>query len=266
VSWFNLGGPYFAVFGSLEGHGTFSVVELFFFCLLGVIMGLIGAVFNQASCIITQWRQKHVTTKTRKALQAIAISFLCSVIWVFVPYAIGMQASSTCSKPDGSSVTCSAQCRPLASFLQPERTNPALKSCTQQFFCPDGYYHEAASLFFNSSGNIIRLLFHSDSAHNFFTSNLFAFAFVYISLAGITCALRNQSTVPHISPVTHSNISPATHSSISPATHSIISPATHSSISHATHAWIRYGIAVPSGLFVPSIISGAIVGRLCVCS
>ena len=194
VSWFNLGGPYFAVFGSLEDHGTYSFTELFFFCILGIIMGFIGAAFNQASCIITQWRQKYVTTKTAKALQAIAISFLCSVIWVLVPQAIGLQASSTCTIPDGSTVSCSVQCKPLGSYLIPQRSNPALSKFTQQFFCPENHYHEAASLFFNSSYNIIRLLFHSDSDHNFMTSNLFLFAFVYLSLAVITYAFNCPST------------------------------------------------------------------------
>lgn len=175
-----------------EGRETsFAVFELFLFVVIGIIGGLIGAVFNNTNERITKWRMKNVNaSKKKRFLEVICVSLLVSLVSFLLPL-------------------CWWKCTPLPTGSDFTETQMELLGSLVPFRCVAGEeYNEIASLIFTDAGDAIRQLFHLH--HRAFSSGaLFLFFCVYISLAVVV-----------------------------------------------------YGIAVPSGLFVPSLLSGAAFGRL----
>lgn len=182
-------------FGNFVYEGresSFSVFELFPFVVIGIIGGLVGAVFNSTNERITHWRMKNVNySKQRRFMEVIAVSVLVSVVSFLLPLLW-------------------VKCTPLP--VVDEFTNEAEAELVSQlvsFRCdPEGEYNELASLIFTEPGVAIRQLFHQ-RRHTFSNGALGIFFCVYISLAVVV-----------------------------------------------------YGIGIPSGLFVPSLLSGATFGRL----
>ena len=178
-------------FGNFIYEGTessFHVYELFVFMAIGIVGGLIGAVFNNTNEKITHWRIKNVNkSKKRRFLEVICVSILVSFVTFMLPLAWN-------------------SCKDLPEDPLPVEI-PLLEELVQ-FQCGPGQYNEVASLIFTEAGVAIRQLFHLHK-HAFSDAALLVFFIFYISLAVVV-----------------------------------------------------YGIAVPSGLFVPSLLSGAAFGRL----
>ena len=176
-----------------EGReSSYSVFELFPFVVIGVIGGLVGAIFNNTNEKITHWRMKNVNfSKKYRFIEVLAISLLVSVVSFTLPLLW-------------------VKCTPLPAV--DEFTNEAEIDLVTQlvsFRCnPEEEYNELASLIFTEPGVAIRQLFHQRK-HTFSNGVLGIFFLSYISLAVLV-----------------------------------------------------YGIAIPSGLFVPSLLSGAAFGRL----
>jgi len=169
---------------------TPSIWELLVFIFIGVMGGLIGAIFNDTNEKLTLWRMKHVNhTKWRRFVEVCCISILVSVMGFGVPFLFG----DCLDTPD-------------TDGLSPQQVE--LIDSLVQFGCKDGQYAPIASLFFTDGNDAIKLLFHMHQ-HTFPIMSLFLFFICYITLATVT-----------------------------------------------------YGIAVPSGLFVPSLLAGAAFGRL----
>jgi chloride channel 7 len=178
-----------------EGHDTsWAVFELLLFVLIGILGGLIGAIFNNTNERITHWRMKRVNySKSRRFMEVMAVSCLVSFVSFLLPL---MFSSCTPLPGDDGTNNISEREMELLDELVP-------------FLCEPGKeYNEMASLIFTDAGDAIRQLFHLRK-HAFSTASLILFFFFYISLAVLV-----------------------------------------------------YGIAVPSGLFVPSLLSGAAFGRL----
>mmetsp|Transcript_33252 Transcript_33252/g.67087 ORF Transcript_33252/g.67087 Transcript_33252/m.67087 type:complete len:377 (-) Transcript_33252:1290-2420(-) len=176
-----------------EGReSSFAVYELFLFFILGVIGGLIGAIFNHTNEMITHWRMKHINySKTRRFLEVMCISTIVSLVSFLLPLAW---------------VKCTPIPEDDGSFSESQLE---LLDDLVAFRCVEGKeYNEMASLIFTDAGDAIRFLFHLHR-HTFSTAALVLFFLFYITLAVVV-----------------------------------------------------YGIAVPSGLFVPSLLSGAAFGRL----
>ena len=172
-----------------EGAETsFAIFELALFVAIGIIGGLIGAIFNNTNERITKWRMKHINhTKKRRIYEVMAISVLVSIVSFMMPLLFGR-----CHPLPEEDVRTAANVDELVAFL-----------------CKGGEeYNDIASLMFTEAGVAIRQLFHLHS-HAFRPGALFIFFGSYISLAVVV-----------------------------------------------------YGIGVPSGLFVPSLLSGAAFGRL----
>ncbi len=180
-------------FGNFFFEGTqssYSIWELLVFVFIGIMGGLIGAIFNDTNEKLTLWRMKHVNhTKWRRFVEACCISILVSVVGFGVPFLFG----DCLDTPDTDGLS-SQQVELIDSLVQ--------------FGCKEGQYAPIASLFFTDGNDAIKLLFHMHQ-HTFPIMSLFLFFICYITLATVT-----------------------------------------------------YGIAVPSGLFVPSLLAGAAFGRL----
>jgi chloride channel 7 len=170
---------------------TFAVNELFLFVVIGVIGGLIGAIFNNTNERITRWRMKNVDhSKTRRLVEVLLVSLLVSTACFLLPFIW-------------------TKCTPLPYDEMLTTEEIKLVEGLVPFRCVKGKeYNEVASLIFTDPGDAIRQLFHLRQLA-FSPWALFIFFIVYISLAVVV-----------------------------------------------------YGIAVPSGLFVPSLLSGAAFGRL----
>ena len=176
-------------FGNFVYEGkesSFAVFELFLFVLMGILGGLIGAIFNNTNERITDWNVNH--SKKRRLLEVILVSTLVSVTSFLLPLLW-------------------TRCTPLPEDPEPHEID--LLEELVSFRCKPGEeYNELASLFFAEPGVAIRQLFHLHK-HAFSDVALFLFFIPYISLAVVV-----------------------------------------------------YGIGIPSGLFVPSLLSGAAFGRL----
>ena len=180
-------------FGNFAFEGSrssYEIWELLVFILLGILGGLIGAIFNDTNERLTHWRIKHVNhTKWRRFAEVLIISSLVSVMMFAIPYIW-------------------QGCMPLPSVAEMSSQEEELVGHLNQFTCDEGFYNPVASLFLADGNDAIKLLFHMHE-RTFPFYSLILFFTVYISLATIT-----------------------------------------------------YGIAVPSGLFVPSLLAGAAFGRL----
>ena len=174
-----------------EGMSSFAVYELMLFVALGVIGGLIGAIFNDTNERLSKWRQKRVNhSKEYRFLEVVILSVTVSLTMFLLPLLW-------------------RKCTPLPDLNDKDNEEELeLLNELVQFTCPPGFYNELASLFFCEPGVAIRQLFHLHK-HAFSDLALVLFFIPYISLAVVV-----------------------------------------------------YGIAVPSGLFVPSLLSGAAFGRL----
>lgn len=175
-----------------NGQTSYYVFELLLFVAIGVMGGIIGAIFNNTNEQITKWRIKNVNhTKKRRFVEVLLISMLVSMVTFLLPLAFG-----SCTPLPEVDETFTSYQADLVEDLVP-------------FLCKPGEeYNEMASLIFTDPGDSIQRLFHLYK-HAFSDSVLFFFFAFYISLAVVV-----------------------------------------------------YGIAVPSGLFVPSLLSGAAFGRL----
>jgi chloride channel 7 len=175
-----------------SGETSYYVYELFLFIALGMMGGIIGAIFNNTNERITKWRIKNINhTKKRRFKEVLLISLLVSFVSFMLPLLFGF-------------------CTPLPTIDESFTKYQAdLVEDLVPFLCEPGKeYNEMASLIFADPGDAIQRLFHLHK-HAFHDSVLWFFFIFYIGLAVLV-----------------------------------------------------YGIAVPAGLFVPSLLSGAAFGRL----
>ena len=216
----------------------FKVVEVPWFILIGVMGGLMGALFNATNMQITKLRKKiyaggskalrpgeaprysAVQVRGMKFIEAILIGVAVSlVVWVSVG---GISPICSYEPTDGSSSTSSS-----ASLDETFVSNPGCvdnEQVTTAFFTAYANYmhnekrfaetdsgnstfNTLATLQLNSAAKSLRLLFHFEG--HLETSALFIHGLFYLLLMVST-----------------------------------------------------YGVAVPSGLFVPSLVSGAVFGRI----
>ena len=147
------------------GQSSFAVFELFLFILVGIIGGLIGAVFNDTNERITLWRMKRVNySKKKRFLEVMAVSVLVSLVSFLLPLFWG-------------------KCTPIPE--DPNFTEDQLQLLEDlvPFRCVAGEeYNEVASLIFTDPGDAIRQLFHLHK-HAFSTTALVLF----FRLIHLTC-------------------------------------------------------------------------------
>eukprot|EP00455_Lapot_gusevi_P006098 TRINITY_DN12600_c0_g2_i3.p1 TRINITY_DN12600_c0_g2~~TRINITY_DN12600_c0_g2_i3.p1 ORF type:complete len:787 (-),score=196.47 TRINITY_DN12600_c0_g2_i3:47-2407(-) len=136
--------------------------ELIPFALMGVIGGLTGALFIKINLQVTAFRQKHILpSKLRRIAEVVCIAFF----WSF--FSILMAKIWACSN------------------VPAHVTDPTSKIEVNEWDCKDGQFNEAASLFFESQGAALRLLFTRGMARSMLTGGSIAmFGLLYFFGAG----------------------------------------------------------------------------------
>ncbi|XP_041377283.1 chloride transport protein 6-like [Gigantopelta aegis] len=179
-------------FGEFKCHGKetdcrlWNAIDLFIFVLIGLIGGLLGAIFNTLNSALTVYRMKHVHKKHKiyRILEAMLVAMLTTTIAFVAAMTLG-------------------ECRKMPTQVNGTET---IEGSVRTYFCKDGYYNDMATLFFNSQEVGIKQLFHQSGTFSMPTLGIFFIVFFFLA------------------------------------------------------CW-TYGVAVPSGLFVPSLFCGAAYGR-----
>ncbi|KAM3617453.1 uncharacterized protein V6R79_006367 [Siganus canaliculatus] len=170
-----------------------SAVDLAFFVIMGVVGGLLGALFNCMNRSLAKYRIKHIHPKAKfiRVLESLLVSIVTTLVIFVTSMLLG-------------------ECHDMYSPTTPNATLSStedVNSTIRQFFCTNKTYNDMATLFFNPQEAAIHQLFHQDGT--FSPVTLSVFFLLYFLLA----------------------------------------------------CW-TYGVSVPSGLFVPSLLCGAAFGRL----
>lgn len=170
-----------------------TAVDLAFFVLMGVVGGLLGALFNCINKSLAKYRIRHIHPKARfiRTLESVLVAMVTTVVTFAASVLLG-------------------ECRELSSPTFHNTTlsgSEEINSTIRQFFCTNKTYNDMATLFFNPQEAAIHQLFHQGGT--FSPVTLSVFFLLYFLLA----------------------------------------------------CW-TYGVSVPSGLFVPSLLCGAAFGRL----
>ncbi|CAH8671705.1 unnamed protein product [Schistosoma haematobium] len=167
-------------FGTIESLNDYNAYEILMFLLMGLIGGLSGALFVKANSVLTRYRQKNITTKYNKIIEAILVSSLTTTLCFSIMWAV-------------------RDCSPLAYTSS---------SFPLKMMCADNEFNSISSLLFSTPECSLRTLLH-DPPMTYSISVLSIFVLVYYFLACIT-----------------------------------------------------YGLSVPAGLFIPSLLIGAGWGRI----
>jgi chloride channel 7 len=154
-------------------ESSFAVYELFIFVALGVIGGLIGAVFNNTNEKITIWRRKHINhSKKRRFIEVCILSIIVSCVTFLLPL-------------------CWTKCTPLPTNPISDQEAELFQELVP-FRCKRGEeYNELASLYFTEPGVAIRMLFHLHR-HAFSDTVLLLFFIPYISMAVVVYGIAGK--------------------------------------------------------------------------
>nr|XP_046252732.1 chloride transport protein 6 [Scatophagus argus] len=170
-----------------------TAVDLAFFVMMGVVGGLLGALFNCLNKSLAKYRIRHVHPKAKfiRVLESLLVAMVTTVVIFMASMLLG--ECRELSSPTIHNITLSS--------------SDGINSTIRQFFCTNKTYNDMATLLFNPQEVAIHQLFHQDGT--FSPVTLSVFFLLYFLLA----------------------------------------------------CW-TYGVFVPSGLFVPSLLCGAAFGRL----
>ncbi|KAK6265850.1 hypothetical protein QUC31_016687 [Theobroma cacao] len=163
----------FIIWDLSDGQEDYSFEELLPMAVIGVIGGLLGALFNQLTIYVTRWRRNYLHKKGSrvKIYEACLISVITSVISFGLPL---LRKCSPCpdSDPD-SEIEC-----PRA---------PGMYGNYVNFYCSkDKEYNDLATIFFNTQDDAIRNLFSAKTIHEFSTQSLLTFLVMFYTLAVVT--------------------------------------------------------------------------------
>ncbi|KAK7366530.1 hypothetical protein VNO80_08523 [Phaseolus coccineus] len=163
----------FIIWDISDGQEDYSFAELFPMAIIGVIGGLLGALFNQLTLYITTWRRNHLHKKGNrvKIIEACVVSILTSAI------SFGLPLLRKCSPCPDSDPTSGIECpRP-----------PGMYGNYVNFFCSkDNEYNDLATIFFNTQDDAIRNLFSAKTINEYSSQSLLTFLVMFYALAVVT--------------------------------------------------------------------------------
>ncbi|XP_076914675.1 chloride channel protein CLC-d-like isoform X2 [Bidens hawaiensis] len=161
----------FIIWDVSDGQEDYSFAELLPMAIIGVIGGLLGALFNQLTLYITHWRRNYLHKKGNrvKIIEACLVSVITSIISFGLPL---FRKCSACPDSD-SSIEC------------PRR--PGTYGNYVNFFCSnENEYNDLATIFFNTQDDAIRNLFSAKTIHEYSAQSLLTFLIMFYSLAVVT--------------------------------------------------------------------------------
>ncbi|CAM8918267.1 unnamed protein product [Rhodiola kirilowii] len=151
----------------------YSFAELLPMAVIGVIGGLLGALFNQLTLYITYWRRNSLHKKGNrvKIIEACIISVLTSSI------SFGLPLLRSCTPCPDSAPDSGIEC-PRA---------PGMYGNYVNFYCSkEREYNDLATIFFNTQDDAIRNLFSAKTIHEYSAQSLLAFLVMFYTLAVVT--------------------------------------------------------------------------------
>ena len=129
-------------FNGLPGQFTyrstpsFIFLELFIFAGMGIVNGVIGAIFVELNKRINNLRRKYIRTRRRKFVEVLVVAAISSTLMFLLPTIPGLSS-----------------CKSLANVR-------AKQMYFYRFDCQEGYYNDLATLLFTpTAGTSINLLF-----------------------------------------------------------------------------------------------------------
>lgn len=164
---FGAGG--FIIWDISDGQEDYSFAELLPMGVIGVIGGLLGALFNQLTLYIANWRRNYLHKKGPrvKIIEVCLISLITSAI------SFGLPLLRKCSPCPASEVECP--------------NPPGMYGNYVSFYCKSGNeYNDLATIFFNTQDDAIRNLFSAKTIHEYSAQSLLTFLVMFYSLAVIT--------------------------------------------------------------------------------
>ncbi|XP_011621417.1 chloride channel protein CLC-d isoform X1 [Amborella trichopoda] len=163
----------FIIWDISGGQEDYSFKELLPMAVIGVIGGLLGALFNQLTLYIASWRRNHLHKKgTRfKIIEVCLVSLITSAI------SFGLPLLRKCSPCPDSEANSSIEC--------PRK--PGMYGNYVNFYCvKDKEYNDLATIFFNTQDDAIRNLFSAKTFHEYSAQSLLTFLVMFYSLAVVT--------------------------------------------------------------------------------
>ncbi|KAK0079461.1 hypothetical protein PV325_001249 [Microctonus aethiopoides] len=143
---------------------SYQVYEIPLFMIVGVVGGLLGALWNYINYKITVFRLKYIRKKWLKVIEAVCVSIMAATMGFLMIYLLD-------------------DCK---SFDKDPVKYPV------QMFCKEGEYSAVAVLWFQTPESTVRSLFHSSKdSHD--DATLALFVFLYFILAVCTFGLSMSS-------------------------------------------------------------------------
>lgn len=155
----DLSNPGLINFGSFEGQ-TYASYEIPLFCVMAIVGGLLGTLFNAINHRLCIFRMRYVRKNWLRVVEAMIVSVMSATFAFTLIYFY-----DDCKPIGAANIT-----RPL------------------QFFCQDGQYSSMGTLVFNTPEESIRNLFHLEES-SYDVAMLAGFAPIYFLLATWTYGL-----------------------------------------------------------------------------
>ncbi|KAL2530482.1 Chloride channel protein CLC-d [Forsythia ovata] len=163
----------FIIWDISGGQEDYSFQELLPMAVIGVIGGLLGALFNQLTLYLTHWRRNYLHKKGNrvKMIEVCIVSVITSVISFGLPL---FRQCTPCPEADSNSgIECP---RP-----------PGMYGNYVNFYCSNKKeYNDLATIFFNTQDDAIRNLFSAKTVHEFSAQSLLTFLVMFYTLAVVT--------------------------------------------------------------------------------
>lgn len=136
-----------------------TAVDLVFFVLMGVVGGLLGALFNTINKCLAKYRIKHIHPKPRfiRVLESLLVSMVTTLVIFSASMLVG-------------------ECLDLHSLTTHNITltdNEDINSTVRLYFCSNKTYNDMATLLFNPQEAAIHQLFHQDGPFSPITLSVF---------------------------------------------------------------------------------------------
>ncbi|KAF9673919.1 hypothetical protein SADUNF_Sadunf10G0073900 [Salix dunnii] len=221
----------FIIWDTSDGQEDYSFEELLPMAVIGVIGGLLGALFNQLTLHITYWRRNYLHKKGNrvKIIEACLISVMTSAISFGLPL---LRKCNPCPESDSDSgIECP---RP-----------PGMYGNYVNFYCgKDKEYNDLATIFFNTQ--VLLEFLKSHFLHSFiyllrwYVYGLHSNEFSWLAQDDAIRNLFSAKTIHEFS------------------AQSLLTFL----VMFYTLAVVTFGTAVPAGQFVPGIMIGSTYGRL----
>ncbi|KAL2349499.1 hypothetical protein Fmac_003499 [Flemingia macrophylla] len=174
----------FIIWDISDGQEDYSFAELLPMAIIGVIGGLLGALFNQLTLYITTWRRNYLHKKGNrvKIIEACLLSFLTSAI------SFGLPLLRKCTPCPDSDLASGIECpRPPGMYGNYVNIDAIVILSIFQFFCSkDKEYNDLATIFFNTQDDAIRNLFSAKTINEYSSQSLLTFLVMFYALAVIT--------------------------------------------------------------------------------